>query len=99
MEGLSQPLHPKDTHNFLYYKKNTKALREYNKDQISETTILTTLDIPTRPIKGVTMDRAHCPWPPTSDLMNVVMISWWSPRAHSQTKHRAHARARVGLET
>jgi hypothetical protein len=45
-------------HTAFFIRK--KTLQDYNKDQISKSTILATLAIPTRLMKGVTMDMAHC---------------------------------------
>jgi hypothetical protein len=48
-------------HTAFFIRKNAKILQDYNKDQIFEATILATLAIPTRLMKGVTMDMAHFP--------------------------------------
>jgi hypothetical protein len=61
IEELAQASASKGCTQLSLLEKNTKALQYYNKDQISESTILATLAIPTRLMKEVTIDRAHCP--------------------------------------
>jgi hypothetical protein len=61
MEDLPPASASKGCTQLSLLEKNTKALQDYNKDQICEATILATLAIPRRLMKGVTMDKAHCP--------------------------------------
>jgi hypothetical protein len=59
--GFTPSLRIQRMHTTFFIRKNTKALQDYNKDQISEATILAALAIPRKLMKGVTMDKAHCP--------------------------------------